>query len=83
MEVPLFIMGFFFSKFGEVHGISTVKSKAEITTSDVEIMVTVNRKNFMDIPNVLICGGRKIYVVVEGWRPLCWFCGTAGHLLNS
>lgn len=40
---------FFFSKSGEV----TVKSKADIDTDDVEIMLTVDRKNFMEIPDIL------------------------------
>lgn len=38
---------FFFSKFGEVADVTLVKSKAGIATGAVEIMLTVNRKNFI------------------------------------
>lgn len=55
-------------------------SKAGIATGDVEIWVTVTRKNFMEIPNMLMCGGRPIYVIVEGPRLFYWGCGAAGHL---
>lgn len=37
----------------------------------------------MEIPNILICEGRPIYVVVDRHRPLCWACGAAGHLLKA
>ncbi|CAE1242006.1 unnamed protein product [Acanthosepion pharaonis] len=84
---PLFIsldhLGFFFSKFGEVASVSAVKSKAGIATEDVEVIVTVTRKNFVAIPNVLTFEGRPIYVTVEGRRPLCWACGVVGHLSKT
>lgn len=55
--VPLYIskdnVGFFYSKFGEVADMSTVKRKARIATGDVEVMLTVNRKHFMEITNIL------------------------------
>lgn len=50
-------LSFFFSKFGEVAEFSAVKGKTGIATGDIEILITVNRRNFMDIPNVLTCGG--------------------------
>lgn len=85
--VSLFIsdnyLGFFFAKFGEVSSVSPIKSKARIDTYDVEIMSTVTRKKFTKIPNVSMCEGRPIYMVVEGRRPLCWACGTAGYLSKA
>lgn len=59
-------LGYFFSQLGEVAEVSAVKGKNSIATGDVDIFVTVDRKNFSDIPNILICGGQPIYVVVEG-----------------
>lgn len=83
---PLYItenhFGFFFAKFREVVDISSVKSKVGIATGDFEVTVTLTKKNFMDIPNVLICGSRPIYVV-EGCHPLCWSCDTVRHLSKS
>lgn len=46
--VPVFIsenhLGFFFSKFEEVAEVMAVKSKTDIATGDVKIMLTVTRK---------------------------------------
>lgn len=71
--VPLYIskdhVGFFFSKFGGVADMSTVKSKARIATDDVNA-------------NILTCGSHHNYVVVEGQRLLCWACRAAEHLLK-
>lgn len=69
-RVPLIIsedyLGFFFFQFGEVVNVSVVKGKSGIATGDIKILVTVDRKYVINIPNVLICGGRPIYVVIEG-----------------
>lgn len=84
--VPLYIteehLGYVFVKFSEVANILFIKRQTNITTSDVEIIVTLTRKSFMEIPNVLIYGSHLIYVVVEG-RHLFWFCGAARHLSES
>lgn len=68
-RVPLFIseynQGFYFSQFSEVSQVSSFRNKAGIATGDVEIFVTLNRKQFMEIPNTLMHEGRPIYVIVE------------------
>lgn len=56
---------FFFSKFGEGNDFSVVTSKAGIATDDIEIMVTVKRKNFIEISIFLIYGGWPIYGVLK------------------
>lgn len=76
--VSLFITGdhleFFFVKFGKVNDVSAVKSKAGIT-GDVKIMMTINRRIFMDIPNVLNCGANKsissllVQKGIKSWYP--------------
>lgn len=69
-------MGVFFAKFIEVAGVSSVKSKAGVATGDFEVMITLTRRIFMNIPNVMTSGGRPSYFVVEGRQPLCWSCGA-------
>lgn len=54
-----------------------------MATGDVEILLTLNRKQFIEIPNTLMCEGRLIYVVVEGRRLLCWAYGAAIHLSKA
>lgn len=63
--------------------VSFIKSKAGIGSEGVEIKVTVTMKHFMDIPNVLIWGGRSSCIVIEEQRSLCLTCGAAGYLSNA
>lgn len=72
--VPIFIsedhLGAFFSDYGPVKGVSSIKSKMGIATSDYE-MVTLTLPKFNEVPNIIICGGQNIYVVVEGQHSSC------------
>lgn len=52
-------MGLFFSQFGKVADVLAVKYKTGIVTGNIEILITVDRKHFINILNVLI------YVVLE------------------
>lgn len=48
-------MGVFFSKYGQVE----VKIKTGIAPGDMELSVMVDRKSFIEIPNVLVCREKK------------------------
>lgn len=61
----------FFTRFGEVNEVKVLRSKARIATGDMEISVTVDRKHFNGIPNILTCRERRMLVVVEGRKPCC------------
>lgn len=43
------------------------------------IQVILDRKNFQEIPDTLVCRGKRIFVVVEG----CWLCGVTSHLAKT
>lgn len=58
-------------------------SKAGIETGDMEMQVTVNRKSFGEIPNILVCRDKRVLVVVEVRRPYCWFCSALGHMAKE
>lgn len=47
------------SLFSQCEPIEDVISKAGIATGDFVLQVTVTRKNFLDIPDTLICQGTK------------------------
>lgn len=49
----------------------------------MEIHITLNRKNFQEILNILVCRDRKMLVVVEGRRPCCWSCGVSRHMAKE
>lgn len=58
-------LGAFFALYGKVEKVTG------IATGDVTIEITLTRKNFIDIPNILMCRERRMIVVVEGRRPYC------------
>lgn len=64
-------LGAFFSDFGPVEEVSSIKSRAGFATSDYKVMVTLTRPKFNEFPNVITSCGRNIYVVAEGHRPNC------------
>lgn len=69
-RVPMYItedhLGAFFSSFGPVEGLILIKGKSGIATSDFEVLVTLTRPKFNNVPNVITCVGRNIYIIVEG-----------------
>lgn len=75
--------GAFFAQYGKVERVGGVISKAGISTGDALIEITLTRKNFNDIPNVIMCRDRRILVVVEGYKPYCWACGISGHMAKA
>lgn len=78
--VPMYItndhLGAFIAKYSQVEEVSAVRSRAGIATSDYEVMVIMTRKDFLEVPNVLKCDTRSIFVMVEDRLPYCWNCGT-------
>lgn len=58
----------FFSDYGSVEGVSFIKSKSEIATSDFEVLAALTQRRFNEIRIVITCDGRNIFVVVEGRR---------------
>lgn len=83
-EVPVDIkedrMAAIFDKYGEVEEMLSVFSKAGFSTGDIVLEVSLTRKTFADILNVLIIW---MLVVVEGRLPYCWSCGPAGHTATA
>lgn len=83
VDIPDDRMGAFFTKFGEVNEVKALSSKAGIETGDMEIQITLNRKDFQEIPNILVCRDWRMLVVVEGRKPWCWSCGVSGHMVKE
>lgn len=71
--VPMYIieehLGAFFSSYGSVVRVSSIKSKSGITIIDFEVLVTLTWPKFNEVPNIMTCGSRNIFVVVEGHCP--------------
>lgn len=76
-------LGAFFAQYGKVEWVAGIVSKAGIATGDVLIEITLTRKNFNDIPNIIMCRDRQMLVVVEGRKPNCWACRISGHMAKA
>lgn len=60
------IIGAFFSQYGSVYKVSSIKSKAGIATGDMVLYVTLTRQDFGEVPYTLMCPERRMLVVVAG-----------------
>lgn len=58
----------FLSQFGDVSNVALIKRKTGIATGDVEVMITVNRKNFISISNVSL--QRTLYLHCSRREPI-------------
>lgn len=67
----------FFTSYGRAGNVTHLLSKV---TWDFVLQVTMTRKNFPDIPGILTCIDRTIFVIAEGRGDYCWSCGATGHL---
>lgn len=69
---------FFFSQFRQDGDIAAMTGKIGFATGDYELKVTLNR-NTTQIPDILTCWGRIIFIVVEDRRA----CGTVEHVSRA
>lgn len=56
------LMGPFFTQYGQVEDVSAIISKTGIATGDIVLQVTMNRKSFSEIPNILMCQEKVMLV---------------------
>lgn len=70
--------GAYFSSYRLLKWVYSIKSKSGITTSDVEVLETLIRPKFNEVPNIITCCGRNTFVVVE----CCWACAAVGYLVK-
>lgn len=70
----------FFSSYGPVEWVFSIKNKLGIATSDFEVLVTLTQPKINEVPNIITCSGGNIFVVVESYCPYCWICSAARHL---
>lgn len=60
--------------------VSPNHTKLSFATRDFALQVTVIREAFVSIPNVRICHGQPIYMVIEDRRPCYWSYGAKEHM---
>lgn len=76
-------MGTFCAKYGEVHKVKALISKAGLATGDMDVQVTVNRKIFGELSNILICRDKMMLVVLECRRLYWWSYCTSGPMAKE
>lgn len=73
-------LGVFFFRYGQGEDVLAASSKAGITTGDYVLQITMTRKNFMDIPDIISCRRQNILLISEDRRLHCFFCDVTEHL---
>lgn len=58
------LLGSFFAKYGQVGDVSPIINKVGIATTNFVLQVTMSPKNFMDIPDILICRDKRKLLVM-------------------
>lgn len=76
-------IGCFFPPIRPTEEVAAKVSKAGICTGDFVLQVTLTKKSFTEIPNILRCRDKIMSIVVEGRRPYCWACGDSGHMSKA
>lgn len=66
VDITVDRIGAFFAQYGKVEEVSGVISKANIATGNIVLQVTLIRRSFADIPNILVSREKRMLVVVEG-----------------
>lgn len=60
--------------------VTVTMRRAQVATGDFVLHVSLTRKSFAEISNVLLCRDKMMPVVVEGYRLYCWACDASGHM---
>ena len=75
-NVPAIITGevlaTYLRAYGHVEEFKLLRSPAGTAYGDYAFRLCMTRDGFKAIPETLICGDRKMMVMVEGRRPRCW-----------
>lgn len=59
VDIREYRMETFYAKYRQVDEVSAVINKSGIATGDIVFQVTMTRQRFGEIPNVLMCRGKK------------------------
>lgn len=76
-------LGEYFSKFRLAEYVFLIISMAGIATGDFILQVTMDRKLFLVILDILSRRGCKMLLIVEVRRSHFWACDAAGHFSKA
>ena len=71
------------SIYGGMEQVTQIKSPNGTVYSDYELIMNLDRGGFHAIPHSIKYRDQAMMVIIEGRRPLCWFCKQLGHFSCS
>ena len=83
MQLSGDVLAAYLSIYGDVEQVKQIKSPNGTAYGDYELIMNLDRVGFHAIPHSIKYIDQAMMVVVEGRRPLSWFCKQLGHFFRS
>lgn len=64
LDITKVHVGAYFALYGQIEEVACVLRKVDVLSGDFAIQVILDRKNFQEITDTLVCRGKRIFVVV-------------------
>ena len=83
MELNGDVIATYLSSYGGVEDYTQIKSAHGTAYSDFSFTMILDRGGFNTIPHIISYRDTTMAVIVEGRKPLCWYCKQLGHFSRS
>ena len=77
------VIAAYLSSYGGVEDYMQIKSAHGTAYSDFLFTMILDRGGFNTIPHIISYRDTTMTVIVEGRKPLCWYCKQLGHFSRS
>ena len=83
MELNGYVIAAYLSSYGGVEDYTQIKSAHGTAYGDFSFTMILDRGGFNAIPHIISYRDTTMTVIVEGRKPLCWYCKQLGHFSRS
>ena len=83
MQLSGDVLAAYLSIYGGVEQVTQVTSTRGTAYGDYVFVMCLDRGGFNKIPHKIRYREQTMTVIVEGRKPLCWFCNNIGHFSKS
>ena len=77
------VIAAYLSSYGGVEDYTQIKSAHGTAYGDFSFTMILDRGGFNTIPHIISYRDKTMTVIVEGRKPLCWYCKQLGHFSRS